>query len=311
MNKFFKSASWLLYLLSLLCFFIGGLNYAAISGAAEGQGLAGGAIVLGYGIMFALVGLFASILAIYLLERPTIIRINKILTVLIVLMVLLVFVQRNARQKDRTSSMIMGQNQFQIAQASLVPLSSSTRSSSVSYVGIGWFKPDLQSPLHFFASNRQSGNTKVDSILFDKSNAGRKDITYAPPWLAPDHLKLDYDIFFFRVKSLSRNYAEVYVNRFNGSTRWIALESGAYISWEEFLLNVHSVEFINSGDKVHIKPLDHSSTVNISYDFMTPITVTGNWLQVHLFSDQYEKTGEGWILWRKNDSLKITWSLLS
>ena len=61
MKKLFKPASLLLYFLTILSFFLAGFLYAALTGAGKGQGLAGGAIVLGYGVLSAGVAFVISI----------------------------------------------------------------------------------------------------------------------------------------------------------------------------------------------------------------------------------------------------------
>ncbi|GAB3650388.1 hypothetical protein GCM10028791_17520 [Echinicola sediminis] len=70
---------------------------ASLLGAADGQGLAGGAIVLGYGLMTGLGALFVGIAVVYWLERRNIILFNKVLAVLLLLFVGLLFF-RNLRR---------------------------------------------------------------------------------------------------------------------------------------------------------------------------------------------------------------------
>ena len=60
MKNFFKPARLAFYLLMLVGFFFLGLYFAALIDAGKGQGLAGGAIVLGYGILFGGVAFLAS-----------------------------------------------------------------------------------------------------------------------------------------------------------------------------------------------------------------------------------------------------------
>ena len=55
MKNIFNPASFLLYLLTFLVFFLTGATFVNISGAAKNQGLASGAIVVGYALMFSIV----------------------------------------------------------------------------------------------------------------------------------------------------------------------------------------------------------------------------------------------------------------
>lgn len=79
MNKFLRLSSFLLYLLAILCFFFSGAMIAGFAGAGENQGLAGGAIVLMYGVISAGVGFVLALVLIGMLETNRIVLINKIL----------------------------------------------------------------------------------------------------------------------------------------------------------------------------------------------------------------------------------------
>ena len=85
MKKLFKPASLLLYMLSLSVFFLMGASYAGISGAAEGQGLAGGAIVFGYGVVFGALSFVAAIFMAYYAKKKTVIIANRVLAIVLAL----------------------------------------------------------------------------------------------------------------------------------------------------------------------------------------------------------------------------------
>jgi len=86
MNKIFKPACLLLYLLTLIIFFVFGVTIARISGAAEGQGLAGGAIVFFYGIIGSFLGFVTAIFIAYWAAHKTIININRIFGMLFIIL---------------------------------------------------------------------------------------------------------------------------------------------------------------------------------------------------------------------------------
>ncbi|WP_191858863.1 hypothetical protein [Hanstruepera ponticola] len=79
MKRFIKPYSLLLYLLASITFFFLGMFYAGITDAAKGQGLAGGAIVFGYGIISAFFALLISIFLAYKASRKAILTVNKVL----------------------------------------------------------------------------------------------------------------------------------------------------------------------------------------------------------------------------------------
>ena len=62
--KIYRPAALLMYLEVFFSFFIGGLLYAAWIEAGKGQRLAAGAIVLSYGVGFAVIAFILSIIAV-------------------------------------------------------------------------------------------------------------------------------------------------------------------------------------------------------------------------------------------------------
>ena len=85
MSNSFKPASFLFYVLTLIAFFFMGMFLAAIVGAAEGQGLAGGAIVLFYGLITAVVALIIAILVARKSSLKRIKQLNVVLGVVVLI----------------------------------------------------------------------------------------------------------------------------------------------------------------------------------------------------------------------------------
>lgn len=79
MKKLFKPASLLFNLLSLLVFFIIGMYFAGWIEAGKDQGLAGGAIVLGWGLLFGVIAFIASFFATYHIAHKKLIVGNWVL----------------------------------------------------------------------------------------------------------------------------------------------------------------------------------------------------------------------------------------
>ena len=86
-----KPASLLLYLQTLVLFFVIGATFAAISGKAQGQGLAGGAIIISYGILLAVVAFLVSLFVAWNATVKTIIRLNKLLFAFVLFFALTIF----------------------------------------------------------------------------------------------------------------------------------------------------------------------------------------------------------------------------
>ncbi|MGI9544327.1 MAG: hypothetical protein ACR2MX_13790 [Cyclobacteriaceae bacterium] len=85
MKKLIKPSSLLLYLLSLVVFLMVGMVFAGVTGVAKGQGLAGGAIVLGYGVMFGFTALFISFFIAYYASHSVIINTNRVLAIALII----------------------------------------------------------------------------------------------------------------------------------------------------------------------------------------------------------------------------------
>lgn len=86
MDKLLKLASLLLYSLCLVNFFFLGLFFAWLTEAGKDQGLAGGAIVLSYGLGFALISFFSAIFLSYNTTQEKVRAINKFMVILLLLL---------------------------------------------------------------------------------------------------------------------------------------------------------------------------------------------------------------------------------
>ena len=89
MNKLLKPTCLLLYLLSVLVFFCTGMLYVAISGIAKNQGLAGGAIVLFNGLIFAVSAFVASLFLAYYATHKSIVITNRVLAAILAVFIVL------------------------------------------------------------------------------------------------------------------------------------------------------------------------------------------------------------------------------
>ncbi len=87
MKKLFQLASLLLYFFVIFVFFFAGVYFAILTKAAEGQGLAGGAIVLGYGVISACIALLFSLVVAYHASEEVVVKLNKVLGVIFLIFV--------------------------------------------------------------------------------------------------------------------------------------------------------------------------------------------------------------------------------
>ena len=80
-----RPACLLFNILCLTVFFILGMYYAGWIDAGKNQGLAGGAIVLGWGVLFAGIALLLSFFITYKVSNTTIVKGNWVLLALLVI----------------------------------------------------------------------------------------------------------------------------------------------------------------------------------------------------------------------------------
>jgi hypothetical protein len=88
MKKYFKLSSLFLYLISFVSFFFVGASVAGVLGLAEGQGLAGGAIILGYGLLGSVTAVVIAIIMVNLCSNKVIVWTNVALTCVTAILVL-------------------------------------------------------------------------------------------------------------------------------------------------------------------------------------------------------------------------------
>lgn len=314
--NYFKPSKIAFYLLSVLTFFFVGVIYVAITGAAKNQGLAGGAIVFGYGIMGAFIGLILSIIFVRKLNHKAIIYANIVLLVIILAFVGYFYFKFNERQKTKTEDTGLYQKDPKFLLTSTEAFSPAN-SEDEKQMGIGMTRPDFfQNKVLYFYGDPNFDKSVIDhspydSLVFSQSELGFK-ISYAPPWFVPAHLKMDYEVLYLRTLSLHSEFIEVVVNETMGQTAFIDRSRSKLIYWPEFLLSIHSVEPLAPQDNLaRVKPLTHASPVSTDYDFLRPIRISNQWIYVELLNDQLQSAGKGWIKWRENGKLLIRYNLFS
>jgi hypothetical protein len=327
MKKIFKPASILFNILCLLVFFIVGMYFAALIEAGKNQGLAGGAIVLGWGILFAGIAFITSFFVTHKVEHRKIVIGNWILFVLLLIgygVTHYRFMQRDKQQKERnepyqkksttpttepTAMLTLKEMDGEVA----IPSEMEEQS-----MGMGFFSPNYyENPTLYFYGNLNlekslMDHSPYDSITFKINKFNSYEIATAPPWLVPDHLKLDYGMLYFKIESVTEEFVEVVVNATNNQTSFVSKRAGNVVYWSEFLLRVNSIEFSKeSAEKVRVRPFQASGEVNTPYQFMRPVKIKGEWAEVLLLNGDFKKVGNGWVQWKRDNKLLVLYNLLS
>jgi len=327
-KKKFTIPNVLFVILVILASFLIGVLVVGVTGAAKNQGLAGGAIVLGYGIIGAGIGLIFSIILTSKLEKKIIVRANWILVVALV--GAFFYLQQNytKRQelKQQEKEKEMRQKNKPTSPSPLnffsMPVMASTFSDSnfvsQSDIPLGYFTPNHFEfkTLYFYKGiNPEKGLTEhlpVDSVVFVTDEYGNPKANYAPKWFKPEQLKLDYGIIVLKVLGVGFDFMEVVVDKEYDKRMYIDKFKGTYTSLPEYLLSANSLEFNEkSSRKIFEKPSDKSPIVDVEYSFMKPILIEQNWAYVKLVDDSLKEKGKGWIVWKDKGELLVSYSLLS
>ncbi|MDC7995470.1 hypothetical protein [Altibacter sp. HG106] len=184
---------------------------------------------------------------------------------------------------------------------------------------IGFFSPHFSEghTLYLYSEGslavKLPGQEKpIDSITLKKLGYNRV-IDYAPKWFEPVYDKLDYGIFYIGVKKLGTDYVEIIANEATAKTVYMARHNGDFISWAEFLLTMHSVEFDKESQKVYDDPkIKSAGRIYDRNTFFRPLFVAGDWMEVAILENDFNPTGKtGWIRWRDGNRLLIRYNLLS
>lgn len=182
-------------------------------------------------------------------------------------------------------------------------------------LGIGHVMPRPGSVLNFYGEPRPGdvpGDLEPVDVVRFGVGVPSVQILEAPPWLVPQHLKMDYELFQFRVLTLSQEWAEVIGNTQTGQSWWIERSAIRFESWPEFLLGVNSVEALDAeANPVRERPFDQSSIMSTAPEPVPPLAVRGEWLKVGTSHLADRIRPEGWIRWRDGERLLIAYNPLS
>ncbi|MCB0464403.1 MAG: hypothetical protein KDC78_01835 [Aequorivita sp.] len=331
MKKLLKLANIGFYILMLFACFILGLYFAGAIEAGKNQGLAGGAIVVGYGVLFGGIGFIASFFIAYFVNTKVIVKINYVLLILLLAAFGHKYYQFKERQKERLET----KEQFKPVPTTPTeqtePLGMSILNKNELFnpiviknpivsdeMGMGFFAPNFyeNSVLYFYGNlNLEKSlmdHTPYDSITFKRNKYNQFEIATAPPWLVPEILKMDYDMLYFKIISVTEYFIEVTVNKTNGQTTYIDRRAGQVIYWPEFLLSMNSIEFPQgSKEKIRVRSFEASGEINIPHEFMRAIQIKDEWMQVLLLDGDFKTVGKGWIQWERNGKLIVRYNLLS
>lgn len=137
---------------------------------------------------------------------------------------------------------------------------------------------------------------------------------HAPPWIFPEAMKLDYDLLFFRARTLSRTWIEIVANRRTGETRWVRREAVRFLPWTDFLLDVAAVDVRDAAtNPLRQAPDEASERLPLPAEaVLRPLAIRDQWMLVAVAEEIGGATVRvGWLRWNDGARLLIDYRLLS
>ena len=303
---------------SLTGFFIGAFTASLI--ISKDEGLAGSASILLYGLLGLIISLIIAISIMKIIDRKLLIKIIIFLFLLNLLPVgwIIYKIAQSNSSNQQEENTIRTPTQISGSLISLILDINNEKNETIN-AGLGIATPDFfHTNVFYFYSEPNfdkavNEHTPVDSIVFEQTEHHNINIKYAPPWFYPEHLKLDYEILYFKILAFNRDWLHVELNKETGYSAWLPRNNVTLKLWPDFLLTVFSIENIDTeNNPIRIKPLKHASKIIIKdYEILTPVIINANWVKVNLLDKNLNKVGEGWIEWQREGKLIISYSLLS
>jgi hypothetical protein len=196
-------------------------------------------------------------------------------------------------------------------------LSSPSNAPQEASLGVGIVRSPLDpaQPLYFYGvpdlDTLPDASSPQDSVTF-RAGPHHVSVATAPPWFVPEAMKLEYGLLHLRARTLTRHWIEVVVNERTGTTRWVDRSAVTFEPWPVFLLGVVTVEVTDpQANPIRSGPDEAAPIRARTSALLRPLAVQGDWLQVGPSPLASAQVPVGWIRWRDEKRLLITYSLLS
>jgi len=182
-------------------------------------------------------------------------------------------------------------------------------------LGIAQVSPVPGGTLRFYSGSmigQKPGDVPASDTVKFGPGLPSVDIAEAPPWLVPEHLKMDYELFWLRVVTITPDWLEVIGNSRTGDRKWIERTAAEFVAWPEFLLRVNSIEAIDAvATPVRARPLDASPILSSARAALPVLAVQGEWARVATHDLADRMPPEGWIRWRRGETLLVRFNPFS
>jgi hypothetical protein len=172
--------------------------------------------------------------------------------------------------------------------------------------------PDSKTPFHIA---QIFNDPSINSYNIKNYNEISKD------WFNPLHFGLDYFIFYIQCSEIKNSWYQVVINEKTNLKCWIKKSSFLkYVTWDQFISGVVSIKPNDSeNNPILLEPNINAQKADKQLiDCLAPVSVIGEWLKVRIDPAVCDMTNEmdeseifeGFIRWRKDDNLLITYYLL-
>lgn len=282
----------------------------------ENPGLVGGAIVVICAGVGMILGLIAGLVFWRFLKTSQLRVFNQILGIGclgVVLWLTYRYISRPKASGEVRSEMPNISKPAPPAPSTVPPIGPDPVLEDAVSIGLGMGKPIMEPGQVIYFYESAKSEIPSDSLIF-KEGPYHLIIDESSSPVYPEHLKLDYQICFFLVKSKANKRLEVVLNKQNGQTAWVRQEQTDLLPWPMFLTTIHSVEPLDwSTNPVRMSPNNEADVVpNISPGHILEAkSRSGDWLNVVISDENYQTLGRGWVRWRENGTLVLRYNLLS
>jgi hypothetical protein len=314
MKKITLSVVLFVVLLSIAGFFAGA--FVSPFFMPEYPGLAGGAMVLYYAVLGMAIGFITGIVLWRFFQPAQIKWLNRIVGV--ACLVVLLWLTYRYVNRERASGEFPSESPKTTKPAAptpstIAPADPVVSAEDVVTAGLGMARPILEAGQRIDFYPNATAKIPTDSLIFGEGPYHLVvDETSSP--IVPEHLKLDYQICFFVVKSAENNRLEVVINKQDGQTAWVKKEQIDVLPWPMFLISMHSVEPKNwNANPVRNSPSEQAGVLGQvgPNHILEAKSRSGDWLNVVISDENYQTIRRGWIRWRKNGKLILHYNLMS
>lgn len=105
MKRFFSVRNILFYLLTLVLFFLLGTITSGLAGAGKNQGLASGAIVLGYGVIAGFIAFILAIISVQVIKEKLVKSLNIIFACIIAIIIIILIYRFQTRESSESNNL--------------------------------------------------------------------------------------------------------------------------------------------------------------------------------------------------------------